>query len=256
MKIRLLLSYKGSKFFGWQKQSHHRTVQEEIEKSLFQLFKKNLMVTGSGRTDAGVHALGQTAHFEIDESLLKNKKLKQALNVLLPEDISVLDCWKAPFDFHARFSAKKKSYLYFIFTGDSPPVLFSDLLWWKKCDLKLEELNRIAQIFVGTWDFKSFQSSGSEVKSTVRQIYHSHWTQLSSSMYCYQITGSGFLKQMVRNIVGTSRDLLKEKQAGKKLRQILAGKDRRKALSTAPGQGLYLKRVFYPTPLDKACQKL
>ncbi|MDE0091839.1 MAG: tRNA pseudouridine(38-40) synthase TruA [Oligoflexia bacterium] len=256
MKIRLLLSYKGSGFFGWQKQSRHRTVQGEIEKALHQLFKKKIRLVGSGRTDTGVHALGQTAHFELEEAGLKNMALKKALNSLLPEDISVLDCWKAPLEFHARFSAKKKSYLYFIFVGDSPPVLFRDLVWWKKEDLNLEKLHKMSQVILGTRDFKSFQSSGSEVKSSVRSIYQSRWFQFSPSFYCYKVTGSGFLKQMVRNLVGTYIDLLKEKKGEQKLRQILNSLDRRQALSTAPSCGLYLKKVFYPSALDKTCYKL
>ena len=256
MKIRLLLAYKGTHFFGWQKQSRHRTVQGEIEKTLSQLFKKKINLVGSGRTDTGVHALGQTAHFELDEIDLKNIVLKKALNSLLPKDISVLDCWKAPLDFHARFNAKKKSYLYFIFTGDSPPVLFRDLVWWKKEDLDLKKLQKMSQLVLGTQDFKSFQSSGSEVKSTVRTIYQSRWTQISPSFYCYQVTGSGFLKQMVRNLMGTYIDLLKEQRGEQELRRILKALDRRQALNTAPGQGLYLKKVFYSQTLDKACYKI
>ena len=256
MKIRLLLSYKGTGFFGWQKQSRQRTVQGEIEKTLFQLFKKKISLIGSGRTDTGVHALGQTAHFELEKADLKNIVLKKALNSLFPEDISVLDCWQAPLEFHARFSAKKKNYQYFIFTGDSPPVLFRDLVWWKKEGLNLEKLNKMSQLILGTMDFKSFQSAGSEVKSSVRTVYQSRWSQISPSFYCYQITGSGFLKQMVRNLVGTYMDLLKEKRGEQKLRQILRALDRRQALSTAPSQGLYLKKVFYSSPLDKACYKI
>ena len=256
MKIRLLLSYKGTDFFGWQKQSRHRTVQGEIEKILFKLFKRKISLVGSGRTDAGAHALGQTAHFELEDTDLKNIALKRAINSLLPKDISVLECWKAPLDFHARFSVKKKSYLYFIFTGDSPPVLFRELVWWKNLSLDLEKLQKISQVIVGTRDFKSFQSAGSEVKSSVRTIYQSHWTQISPLFYCYQITGSGFLKQMVRNLVGAYIDLLKAKKGEQKLRQILQALDRRQALSTAPSQGLYLKKVFYSSALDKACYKI
>ncbi|MCY4321296.1 MAG: tRNA pseudouridine(38-40) synthase TruA [Bdellovibrionaceae bacterium] len=255
MKIRLLLSYKGTHFFGWQKQSRQRTVQGEIEKILFQLFKRKISLVGSGRTDAGAHALGQTAHFELEEGL-KNIDLKKALNSLLPFDISVLDCWKAPLEFHARFSAKKKSYRYFIFTGDSPPALFRDLVWWKKGDLDLEKLNKMSQELIGTKDFKSFQSAGSDVKNTVRTIYESRWIKMSNSLYCYKITGSGFLKQMVRNLVGTYIGLLKEKRANQKLKQILKALDRRKALSLVPSQGLYLKKVFYSSSLDKICYKI
>ena len=256
MKIRLLLSYKGSRFFGWQRQNNKRTVQAEIEQALFQLFKQKFSVIGSGRTDTGVHALGQTAHFEIKDIHLKSIPITKALNHLLPEDISVLASWKAPEEFHARFSAKKKSYLYFIFTGESPPVLFRDLVWWRREELPLKKLQKISKLILGTKDFKSFQTSGSNVKDTVRSIYQSQWVRISPSFYCYKITGSGFLKQMVRNLIGTYIDLLKDKNPEKRLKNILASLDRKTALGTAPGQGLYLKKVFYPPSLDRSSIKL
>ena len=256
MKFRLLLSYKGSQFVGWQRQSNKRTVQAEIEKALFQIFKKKISIIGSGRTDTGVHALGQTAHFELEDSSLKNTPLTKALNHLLPEDISVLSSWKAPEEFHARFSAKKKTYLYFVWTGESPPVLFRDLVWWRREELPLEKLQKMAKIIIGTKDFKSFQTSGSKVNSTVRSVYQSQWLRVSHSFYCYKIQGSGFLKQMVRNLVGTYIDLLKDSNPQKKMKSILASLDRRSALGTAPGRGLYLKKVFYPPSLDRRCIKI
>ena len=256
MKIRLLLSYKGSAFFGWQKQKNQRTVQEEIEKALYQLFKKSIPLIGSGRTDAGAHALGQTAHFELEEKLLKKIPLIKALNHLLPKDISVLSGWKAPDSFHARFSAKKKTYLYFIWTGESPPVLFSDLLWWRPGGLSLEKLQKTANLIIGTKNFKSFQTTGSQVQDTVRSIYQSRWSQISPSVYCYKIQGSGFLKQMVRNLVGTFLYLLKEKKPEKTMKNILNCQNRKAAFGTAPGRGLYLKKVFYSPSLDKQCIKL
>lgn len=251
MKIRLLLSYKGSQFFGWQRQNRKRTVQEEIERALFNIFQEKISVTGSGRTDAGVHALGQTAHFELKEQSLKKISLKKAINHFLPKDVSVLNCWKTASEFHARFSAVRKSYLYLIWTEDSPPVLFKDLVWWRPGDLALENLKRISALVLGAHDFKSFQNSGSQVKNTVRNIYQSQWKRLSPSFYCYKITGSGFLKQMVRNLVGTFVGLSTEKDPEKKINRILAHKNRKMALRTAPGQGLYLQKVFYPSYLDK-----
>lgn len=256
MKVRILLSYKGSAFYGWQKQKNKRTVQEEIEKSLYQLFKKQIPLVGSGRTDTGVHALGQTAHFEMEEKLLKKIPLVKALNHFLPKDISILSAWKAPDSFHARFSAKKKTYLYFIWTGENPPVLFLDLLWWRPGELPLEKLQKTARLIVGTKDFKSFQTTGSQVQNRVRSIYQSRWSQISPSLYCYTIQGSGFLKQMVRNLVGTYIDLLKDKKPEKTMKNILNRQDRTSALGTAPGKGLYLKKVFYPPSLDKQCIKL
>ena len=126
------------------------------------------------------------------------------------------------------------------------------MVWWKREDLNLKKLQKISSLILGTQDFKSFQSSGSDVKDTVRSIYQSQWTKLSPSFYCYKITGSGFLKQMVRNLVGTYIDLLKNKNPEQKMKNILACRDRKAAFRTAPGQGLYLKKVFYPSSLDRA----
>ncbi|MBC6415709.1 MAG: tRNA pseudouridine(38-40) synthase TruA [Bdellovibrionales bacterium] len=253
MKVRLLLAYKGSHFFGWQRQVKLRSVQAEVEKALFKIFKQKINVIASGRTDTGVHALGQTAHFEIEENLLENKNLKKALNAIFPVDLSVVNCWRAPEDFHARKSAVKKTYLYFIFTGESSPVLFPDLIWWRRESLNLQKLKELSQAFIGTKDFKSFQNSGSTVKSTVRRVYSSCWYQLSPFVYYYKITGSGFLKQMVRNIVGTSLELLKSQRALQNLEHIFLSKERKQAFLTAPSRGLYLEKVFYPPSLDKAC---
>ena len=264
MRVRLLLSYKGSRFFGWQRQKGElRTVQAELEKALFQLFQTKISLTGSGRTDAGTHALGQNAHFEIEEDRLKSIPLQKALNAHLPSDITVLGTWRAPEDFHARFSAVKKTYLYFISAGEGEtegaiPVLFPDLIWHlkKPLPIELKKLDKIAHFIKGRWDFKSFQNSGSEVSDSIRTVYQSEWRQISPSIYCYQITANGFLKQMVRNLVGACIELLKEEEAEKQLAELFARRDRSSGFKTAPSQGLYLKKVFYPPSIEKACKKL
>ena len=251
MKIRLLLSYQGTHFYGWQKQKKQRTVQGDMEKALSNLFQKSLSLVGSGRTDAGVHALGQNAHFELSENSLKKINLIKALNHLSPEDVSVLGAWKVPPDFHARFSARRKSYLFLILNSPQAPALFRDFVWWLPQNLSLQKLQKMSQVFLGKQDFKSFQSSGSEVQNTTKHIYRSQWTKVSPSLYSYEITGSGFLKQMVRNIVGSQIALLKHKNPEKALKNILQSRNRRKAFPAAPGKGLFLKKVFYPTALDR-----
>lgn len=256
MKIRLLLSYKGTHFFGWQRQKNKRSVQGDLEQALFKLFKKKISVIGSGRTDAGVHALGQTAHFEITQSQLKNKNILVAINHFLPKDLSVLKAYLAPDTFHARFSCIKKTYYYFIWTGLSKPALLYDFICWKKQDLCLKTLQKLSDVIIGTHNFKSFQTSGSSVKNSIKTITQSEWRLVSPQIYRYKIQGSGFLKQMVRNLVGTYLDLLKEPQAVTKMLAILKSQDRRQALGTAPGKGLYLKKAFYPCSIDKQCKKI
>ena len=256
MKIRLLLSYKGTHFSGWQKQKNQRTIQGELEKSLAEIFKKSISVIGSGRTDAGVHAIGQQAHFEIDPQDLRKIDLFQALNHLVPEGISILEVWKAPHNFHARFSAQKKTYQFFIFVSPMPPSLFGEYVWWIKQPTCFKKLRKMAKTFKGIKNFKSFQNSGSDTENTIKTIYFSRWIKMSHNMYCYEIQGSGFLKQMVRNIVGTQIDLLKEDSPSQVLESILKREDRRAALGKAPSQGLYLKEVFYPSVLDRECISL
>ena len=256
MKIRLLISYKGTNFFGWQKQKKGRTVQSEIEKALRKIFSEKFSVVGSGRTDAGVHALGQTAHFEIHEKKLKGVNLVPALNYHLPKDISILEAWQASEDFHARFSAVKKTYHYFIFLSEVPSPLFDEFAWHIPRKLPFQTLQKMAKIFKGEKDFKSFQNRGSDVKNTIQKIYTSKWIKISPFLYCYEVTGSGFLKQMVRNMVGSQIDLLKCENPAKNLENIIKSKDRRKALGKAPSQGLYLKEVFYPSTLDRKCLRL
>ena len=126
----------------------------------------------------------------------------------------------------------------------------------KKEGFSLEKLQKMSKLILGTRDFKSFQSSGSKVQNTVRRIYQSQWVRLSPSLCCYTITGSGFLKQMVRNLVGTYIDLLKDKHPQRTLKSILSRLDRKAALGTAPGQGLYLKKVFYSPSIDRNSIKL
>ena len=252
------MSYKGTDFYGWQKQARHRTVQSEVEKALFRLLGQRLSVIGSGRTDTGAHALAQTAHFSFPSDKWPQRiDLPKALNRFLPSDIAVLKAWLAPELFHAQKSAVKKTYLYLIRTGASPSVLFHELVWQiPGGPLPLEKLNQISALAAGQRDFKSFQNKGSPVRETVRTLYDIHWGALSHNVFACQMTGSGFLKQMARNLVGAFIALLKKSRPEQKLREILNCRDRRSAPATAPARGLYLKQVFYPLELDRACKPL
>ncbi len=266
MKIRLLLSYQGTNFFGWQRQRQKRTVQGELEKAIKALFQAEAPLTGSGRTDAGVHAIAQNAHFElpasVSEKKLRRMSIVKALNRLSPPDVSILRAWEAPRGFHARTSAEKKTYIYLIFFSAAPPALLREYILWQKpppadpdfCPLK--PLNKMAQILEGERDFKSFQSSGSDIRETVRTVSRSEWRREAPGLFRYQITGSGFLKQMVRNIAGSQIGLLGRESPEQDFLQILKSRDRRKALRPAPPCGLYLKEVFYPPELERQCRQL
>ena len=253
VKIRVLLSYEGTHFAGWQRQKRERTVQGEVEKAVSELFQLKIPVIGSGRTDRGVHALGQTAHFEIPEQKLKNKNLIQALNHITAEDISFHKAWKAPMEFHSRFSAERKTYIFFLSTGKTPSALFRRFVSWRKVCLDLDKLNELAAALQGRFDFKSFQNAGSSVSSTVQTVYTAHWRRLRPSLWRFSITGTGFLRRMVRNIVGAQIELACKGRKAQDLRQILERKDRSCAFSPAESRGLFLKEVFYPKKLDRRC---
>ena len=315
MRIRLLLSYEGTGFFGWQRQRQKRTVQGELEKALQILFQAPVSVIGSGRTDTGVHALGQSAHFELPLPAAKKKfpgfqngpeglsegslsppekakgdfNIVKAINHLTPPDISVLKAWEAPPEFHALASAEKKTYIYAVLFSKTAPALFRSHVCWQpqpgaKPESLLEALRKMAEAFIGTRDFKSFQSSGSDVQDTVRVIYSSKWEArpfpvpeavlkagaLSDSalpeqqglpspfpsLFLYEITGSGFLRQMVRNLVGAQLELLGHKDPERAFLKILRARDRKKAPGPAPGCGLYLKEAAYPPELERRCRPL
>ena len=256
MKIRILLSYEGTHFAGWQRQKHKRTVQGELEKALKALFQEQIPVFASGRTDRGVHAIGQVAHFEISYLKLKKINLLKALNHLTGPDISLMGAWQAPMSFHARFSAVKKTYLFLISTQKSPPALARHFLCWQPEGINTEKLNEMSKTLLGPQDFKSFMNTGSEVSDTIRTIYEARWQELGGGLKCFTVTGSGFLRQMIRNLVGAQVALSKEEEAVKKFRHILENRDRRLCFAPAASKGLYLKEVVYPPDLEKQCLKL
>ena len=256
MKVRILLSYEGTNFLGWQRQKRGRTVQNELEKALENLFQEKIKIFASGRTDQGVHALGQVIHFEIPKHKTKNINLIKALNHLTPSDISLMEAWKAPEEFHARFSAEKKTYIFLISTQKTPPALCRHFLWWQPMPLDIEKLKRMSQTLLGRHNFQSFQTASSPALNTVRTIYEAHWKEIRPSVFCFTVTGSGFLRQMVRNIVGAQVEILKQGTSVGKFQEILKSKDRSCAFSPAASCGLYLKEVFYPQALDRQCVRL
>lgn len=259
-RIKLLVSYDGTDFCGWQKQKEHLhgpekpSLQETLELALQDILKHPVDVCASGRTDAGVHALAQIAHFDTDKTLPKD--LAWALRGKLPPSMVIRQAWTAPSDFHATTSATHKTYRYWIWNSFRPTALMSRYTAWVRNPLDLDYLNEQAQILVKNQDFKSFQTVGTPVKTTVREVYKAHWRRKSPHLVEFQITGSGFLKQMVRNIVGTQLDLYTKGQTIEKMEEILAAKDRRRAGTTAPPQGLFLAKVYYPSELDKQCAKI
>lgn len=254
MKIALIVSYDGTDFCGWQKQKQHAhasplpNIQETIEMALEAIFQQPIDLCASGRTDAGVHAVQQVCHFEVDKPLPKD--LCWALKAKLPPSIVAKKAWVVPGDFHATLSATRKTYKYWIWNSSRGSALLARYSWWLRLPLDEAHLNKMAQELVGHHDFASFRSMGTPVQHCRRHIYSAQWIRKNNELLEFRITGSGFLKQMVRNIVGTHIDLcfkkLSDEEAAQQMRAMLEARDRTKAGRAAPPQGLFLSKVFYP----------
>lgn len=257
-KIKLLISYDGTGFQGWQRQPDKPSVQATIEEALSRIYDQPIKIVGSGRTDAGTHAVGQVAHFEAPKTIAKEERLQRALNSMLPDSVVIKGIWLAPDDFHALFSARRKTYIYRIWNHPIRSALWRERALWVPEPLDLNYLNEMSSVLMGERDFKSFQTSGTPVKSTVRRIDASAWSQVGGGpLLEFRIRGTGFLKQMVRNIVGTLLYLERNRGDGvADLEAIFAACDRQAAKATAPAHGLYLYRVDYPPALDNKCRKL
>jgi tRNA pseudouridine38-40 synthase len=257
-RLKMHVAYDGSDFCGWQKQTAEdalSSIQETLETAFYKLFKVPISCVASGRTDAGVHALAQVVHCDIPMEP-RRIVLTKALKSFLPSTVSVKRVWEAPKDFHSLYSATAKTYRYVVHTGPTPPAILGRFCLWYPYRFDLERLNKIAKLLEGTHDFKSFQSRGTPVASTERTIFKAEWAQKSKYLYHFEITGSGFLKQMVRNIIGTQLLFCKDRLEPEQILELLEAKDRQAAGWTASPQGLFLLRVYYPVELDKKCLRL
>lgn len=256
----MLVSYDGTDFCGWQRQNHGplKSVQHTMVDALEHIFKEKIKLFASGRTDAGVHALGQVTHFETSraESAFARWDLPWALRPHLPKSISIKKAYIAPPDFHATLSATHKTYQYYVYNHQRKPAFLSRYSAWIRKPIDIKHLNASAQYLLGKKDFKSFQSVGTPVAHTVREIYKAEWKQKGPHLLQFTITGSGFLKQMVRNIVGTQLQLEKFSESPQKMEEIIAACARTKAGAPAPAEGLFLRKVYYPLELDNRCREL
>ncbi len=259
-RIRFTVAYDGTDFCGWQRQNHGplKSVQHVLEDALSKLLQEKIGLYASGRTDAGVHARNQVCHFDSrhPESKFIGWDFPWALKTLLPPSISVKKAWIAPSDFHSTLSATGKTYRYFIFNHPRrSPFLYRYAEWLRK-PVDMDHLNASTEYILGKHDFKSFQSVGSPVPHTVREIYKAQWERPKPHILRFSVTGEGFLKQMVRNIVGTQLMLERQGEKPEKMKKILEAMDRKIAGPPAAPQGLFLWRVYYPKELDNRCRNL
>lgn len=241
--IKLTIEYDGTNFSGWQIQPSARTVQEEIGKAICKIIKKPVKINGSGRTDAGVHALGQVANFK-GEFSIPVERIPIALNSILPKDICIKEAKEVHEYFHARYNAKGKKYIYKIYNGCVRSPLFRNYAYFVPQELNIEEMKEASKYFIGEHDFKGFMASGSSVVDTVRHIYDIDLS-LKEDMITIEVMGNGFLYNMVRIITGTLVDIGVGKIRKEQLANIILSCNRDKAGHTAPAQGLYLAEVYY-----------
>ncbi len=241
---KIIIEYDGTNFFGWQRQNDKTTIQGEIEKTLTRILNQDIKIHGSGRTDAGVHAFGQVAHFQADTKISPSR-LKKGINGLIKKPIVIKDCSIMDSSFHARYSVVSKEYHYFILNQFDPSAIHRLYKWHIRSALDIDAMNRCCETITGVFDFKSFENSGSPRSSTIREVFYSIFEKMSDNTLVFKISANGFLKYMVRNIVGTIVLVGLNKISHDDFITIFEGRDRTKAGTTAPAHGLFLKEVNY-----------
>jgi len=243
-RIRLTVEYDGTNYSGWQRQENAMSVQQRLEEALGRLLKTETRVTGASRTDAGVHALGQTAHFDT-ESAIPPEKYAFALNTMLPDDIRIRASTAAPDGFHARFDARGKIYRYLIYQSPHASALLRNTHAHVMYPLDAGRMDAEARSIIGTHDFRAFAASGSVAKDTVRTIRDCRVVRAGDE-FMLLVYGSGFLYNMVRILAGTVIQVGSGKLEEGAIARALDGRSRLSLGVTAPAHGLTLMRVFYP----------
>ena len=246
-RIKLLIEYEGTDYVGWQKQKNGRSVQEEIEICLSQLFGVRITILVAGRTDSGVHALGQVAHFDLEKETIKVDRLGFALNSFLKKrknKITILECKKVKKTFHSRFSAKKKTYLYKILNRKTKSYLQTNRSWFVPIEIDLNAMKRSSIYFLGKHDFNAFRSIDCQAAKSERSI-ESVKIKKNKELIEIRITGRSFLHNQVRIMIGTLLNVGKGYWEIDKVKEIILSKERKNAGPTAPPHGLYLEKIFY-----------
>ncbi|TCK61816.1 tRNA pseudouridine38-40 synthase [Seleniivibrio woodruffii] len=239
----VIIQYDGTNYSGWQWQTHSPSIQEELQKALKVVYKRDVNAVGSGRTDSGVHSIGQTANF-ITDTYIPDEAVVLGLNSILPMDISITKAWDVPLEFHAQKSAKSKTYLYRMYPSRVRSAFMHNRAWWVKGRLDLSGAAEILSAFEGTHDFTACCAAESLRENCVRTIYFTKFYK-EGDVWCLEVNGSGFLHNMVRIITGTVVKFCRDGHGPERVRQMLETKNRKLGGPTAPAEGLYLKEVFY-----------
>lgn len=244
MNFKIIIEYDGSNYHGWQRQKDDRTIQQEIENALSTMTARQVFLNGSGRTDTGVHAFGQVANF-LCETGLSAPVFQKGLNSILPDDIVIKDCRLVGEEFHARYDVKSKIYHYQILSRKVPSAIGRQYAWFIRRKLDAASMRTAISHIIGSHDFKSFEAAGSPRTHTTRNIMSADLIEHKDGSLIFKIEADGFLRYMVRNIVGTLVDVGLGKITPAKFNDILASKNRSNAGATAPAHGLFLMEVKY-----------
>lgn len=242
--IKLVIEYDGKEFNGWQKQPNKLNIQGTIEKAIETITKEKVDLIASGRTDAGVHALGQVANFKTNSNIPIDK-FAIAINSNLKKSIIIKSAEEVDERFHSRLSCKKKTYRYIINNSKYGTAIYRNLETCIKEKLDIEKMKEAIKYFEGEHDFKAFKASGTSSKSSVRTIYKAEVIEKENDRIYIELTGNGFLYNMVRIIVGTLVEVGIGRIKPEDIKKIIESKDRKNAGKTLPPQGLYLLKVDY-----------
>jgi tRNA pseudouridine38-40 synthase len=242
--LKLTVTYDGTRFVGWQRQAEGDSIQGLLEDALARFEGGPVTVQGAGRTDAGVHALAQVASVRMT-CTHDVATLTRALNAQLPEDLRVLSVEEVSPEFHARFSAKTKTYRYHIRNATLVMPFERSYVWHLPEPLDLEAMGEAAEMAIGTHDFAAFQSVGTQVPCSIRTLLRSAIVQPQPTLIAYEVTGDGFLRHMVRALVGTLVEIGRGWRPAESMRDLVAGATRHDAGATAPPHGLFLVAVDY-----------
>ena len=244
-RYQILIEYVGSSFIGWQVQKKGKTIQGLIQKKISKLLDEKIIVTGSGRTDAGVHAFEQSAHFDCMNQIKNLKKFLNSINYFLNKnEISILKIKKQNLNFHARFSAKERVYKYVIYNQSTKPIIQNNRGWFVIKKLDFESMKMGAKKLIGTHDFSSFRASGCNAKSPIKLMKLVKIKKLKSKIE-FEFRSQSFLKQQIRSMVGCLKFIGEKKWSIKKFVKVIKSKNRKLCAPPAPAEGLYLVKVKY-----------
>lgn len=241
--IKLTISYDGTNYYGWQKQPNMKTIQGEIEKAIYKIFNCQVDLIGSGRTDAGVHAIEQTANFQIN-SEINPDKIKVALNSKLPQQIRINESKEVDENFHSRYDAVGKTYIYQIYNNRVSNPFLNKYTLFVPFNLDIEKIKEASNLLLGTHDFNAFRAENLLVKNTVRTIHDININK-DGNLILIEITGDGFLYNMVRIIVGTMIKIGSNKKEKTCIEEALNTGNRQLLGHTVKPNGLFLKKVYY-----------